>query len=447
MNYIHTFDKKAEQIAYYNGPDYKEPCLSYERETKTVNFNEKNDYSKAYLTFEALENCKIEFVSPEQDLGNLYFSTDEGTTWTNYLELMDGIQISTGDKVMLKGELEPSIGIGNFTSTGGFNAMGNPCSLIYGDGFATATTLPAMALAGLFAGNTSLISTENLSLPVKTLSQGSYMGMFASCSSLENAPKLPATTLGEACYQSMFRDCTSLTVAPSLPATTLASGCYEGMFNGCTSLTTPPSILPATTLASGCYYQMFDGCTSLASAPSLPAMSVEYRCYGLMFSDCSSLTEAPELPATSLASYCYDAMFSGCTSLTVAPELPATTLSSHCYEGMFDGCTGLTTAPDLPATTLVDTCYDMMFYNCTSLTTAPELKAQTLVDDCYNRMFNGCSSLNYIKMLATGISAPRCLEEWVSGVAASGTFVKDSSMTTLPSGTSGIPTGWTVQDA
>jgi hypothetical protein len=54
--------------------------------------------------------------------------------------------------------------------------------------------------------------------------------------------------------------------------------------------------------------------------------------------------------------------------------------------------------------------------------------------------------LNYIKMLATDISATDCLTNWVSGVASSGTFVKDLNMTTLSNGTSGIPSGWTVED-
>lgn len=153
------------------------------------------------------------------------------------------------------------------------------------------------------------------------------------------------------------------------------------------------------------------------------------------------------LPATTLAVHCYNSMFYGCTSLTTAPELPATTLANHCYSNMFYGCTSLTAAPKLPATTLAYGCYGNMFYNCTSLTVAPELPATTLADYCYDEMFRGCSKLNYIKMLATDISAPGCLSDWVSGVASTGTFVKNSAMTSLPTGYSGIPRGWAVQNA
>ena len=59
-------------------------------------------------------------------------------------------------------------------------------------------------------------------------------------------------------------------------------------------------------------------------------------------------------------------------------------------------------------------------------------------------MFNSCSSLNNITMLATDISATNCLNNWVKGVSATGTFTKAASMTTLPAGDSGIPSGWTV---
>lgn len=124
--------------------------------------------------------------------------------------------------------------------------------------------------------------------------------------------------------------------------------------------------------------------------------------------------------------------------------LPATTLSDNCYAHMFKGCSSLTTAPSLPATSLADHCYANMFDGCSSLTTAPELPAITLSDWCYYFMFADCSSLNYIKMLATDVSAILCLEWWVNGVATSGTFVKDAS-TTLPTGESGIPDGWTVE--
>jgi hypothetical protein len=168
-----------------------------------------------------------------------------------------------------------------------------------------------------------------------------------------------------------------------------------------------------------------------------------------LFYNCKNIVNVSEnfLPATTLANYCYGYMFYGCTSLTTAPALPATTLASYCYNSMFSDCTSLTTAPELPATTLVDSCYSIMFEGCTNLTTAPDLPATTLADGCYCSMFMGCTKLNYIKMLATDISASDCLYYWVNGVASTGTFVKHPNMTSLPTGVYGIPRGWTVQNA
>jgi hypothetical protein len=124
--------------------------------------------------------------------------------------------------------------------------------------------------------------------------------------------------------------------------------------------------------------------------------------------------------------------------------LPATILSNHCYYGMFIGCTSLTSVPELPATMLADYCYGETFSMCTSLTTAPELPATTLAEGCYWAMFTGCTNLNYIKMLAPDISAYSCLEDWVTGISPTGTFVKAAGVE-IPTGDSGIPEGWTVQ--
>ena len=219
--------------------------------------------------------------------------------------------------------------------------------------------------------------------------------------------------------------------------------CFCGLFEGCTGLTTAPE-LPATTLANESYYRMFYGCTGLTTAPELPATTLANECYGYMFYGCTGLTTAPELPATTLASGCYYGMFYGCTGLTTAPELPATTLANDCYNGMFNRCTSLTTAPELPATTLAIYCYSSMFSGCTGLTTAPELPATTLADRCYYRMFSGCTNLNYVKCLATDISAGNCLSGWLNGVADSGTFVKAPGMSGWPTGSNGIPSGWSV---
>ena len=149
------------------------------------------------------------------------------------------------------------------------------------------------------------------------------------------------------------------------------------------------------------------------------------------------------------STYAFTRLFGDCTKLISAENLilPATTLANNCYNSMFGNCTSLTTAPALPANTLKSGCYSYMFYKCASLITAPELPATILVDSCYMGMFGGCTSLNYIKCLATDISASNCTGSWVYNVASTGTFVKNPNMASWTTDTNGIPTGWTVIDA
>jgi hypothetical protein len=187
-------------------------------------------------------------------------------------------------------------------------------------------------------------------------------------------------------------------------------------------------------------------CNALWNYEDLEAPLKAY-CGYFMFYSCTSLTTAPKLPTTELASYCYHNMFKGCTSLTTAPELPATTLARGCYYAMFRDCTSLTIAPELHAMELANQCYEDMFYSCTSLTTAPELPATTLAPYCYCEMFRNCTKLNYIKCLATDISASKCTSGWVDGVVSTGTFAKHPDMTSWSRGSSGIPSSWTVVDA
>ena len=240
-------------------------------------------------------------------------------------------------------------------------------------------------------------------------------GMIAASGDPESLNEITEGRLFKAAYSCLFYNCTALTTAPELSATELAANCYQYLFYGCLSLTTPPE-LPATELAGSAYHSMFYGCYALTKAPALPATKLADNCYNSMFYNCTSLTEAPELPATELFSYSYSNMFNGCTALVVAPELPATKLAMNCYSSMFRNCTSLLAAPELPATKLVTNAY-------------------------YN-MFRTCSSLNYIKVGATSWDTTYA-PTWVTSVASSGTFVKPAD-TVIPTGTSGIPSGWTV---
>lgn len=379
------------------------------------------------LTFEAKEaGATVTFTKATFVANQIEYSTDGGTTWATYSGPITLANV--GDKVSFRGNnaaYATSSEASRFSCSKGCYIYGNIMSLINPTGYATATVLTEpYTFARMFENGNNRLNLYNH--PTEKL-------------------VLPATMLSNDCYLRMFFDCSSLTTAPELPATTLADRCYESMFELCDNLTTAPK-LPATTLSNRCYFSMFNGCVSLTTAPELPAITLSYSCYNNMFSGCTSLTIAPELPATTLSDLCYENMFNFCTSLTTAPELPATSLNERCYYEMFSRCTSLTTAPTLPATTLADYCYDRMFFGCTSLTTAPALLATTLGHHCYSGMFNGCTSLSSVKCLATDISAVGCTSDWLKGVSATGTFTKAAGMTGWPTGDSGIPSGWTVEE-
>lgn len=326
--------------------------------------------------------------------GTLMYSHD-AITWT---EMTTTLSLSGSYTTYFKGNLRPpgnsTTGIGKFTITGQSCALsGNCMSLLFGDNARGATLNINYAFSGLFEGCTAINSISNTLLQ----SDIAYTG----------------------CYMRLFKDCTGLANVPA-------------------------DILRAKTVYPQGYYGMFEGCTKLLNAPLLPATELYASCYERMFYGCTSLLSCPMLSSTSLNTACYKHMFDGCTGIVRPPALPATVLADNCYANMFSRCSNLASAPDLPATTLASNCYYGMFQNCTSLKTAPSLQALKLEQSCYAYMFNGCSNLNFIEMMATNISATYCLSSWVSNVASSGTFVKNPIATWTITGSSGVPTGWTV---
>lgn len=349
--------------------------------------------------------------------------------WTTITSTTQGvyINVSSGDTLEFKGDNNAygsSSGYSHFESSYGvcFDTYGNILSLIDSTGYKTITGISNYAFYGLFKGCSGVNTVRNTWGVIDTLGAYACREMYSECRNPRFNPDnaIPnVAVLGSYCYSKMFAG-TNISNPPVLTAvTTLGQYSCEGMFSGCTSLVSVADFSNVT-LGPGCFESMYDGCTSLTGVTSLTSTTLTGGCYRRMFRNCTSLVTAPSLPATAMTYGCYEFMFENCTSLTTAPELPSTSLNEFCYEGMFKGCTSLEVAPELHASTLARTCYEQMFY--------------------------GCSSLRYIKCLATDRSAYGCTNLWVTGVANSGTFIKDSSAT-WSTGNSGIPSGWTVEDA
>jgi len=344
------------------------------------------DYSKQYLTFESLsDNTHLYFRSTRGgESCTISASSDNGKTWNEYTS-SNSANNNNGTLIatLMKGQKVMIKGniISLFTGRGYSRFNG-----LEGDGsLILYGNIMSLAFGDDFIGKTSMKKT--VQEPTYEYDETTGQDVIVGYEDVEE----------NICFGWVFETILNLVSAENLilPAVDMFdgyNGAYEGMFHNCISLVKAPSILPATTLASNCYWKMFE--------------------------DCFSLQNAPELPATTLASGCYQYMFYGCESLTTAPELPATTLANSCYGFMFEGCSSLTTAPELPAT--------------------------TLATSCYSAMFQGCTRLNYIKAMFTTTPSKTYTNNWVSGVASAGTFVKNSDATWDVTGANGVPTGWTI---
>ena len=125
--------------------------------------------------------------------------------------------------------------------------------------------------------------------------------------------------------------------------------------------------------------------------------------------------------------------------------------ANNAFYGLFSGAKNLVNNTErqlvLPATTLTEGCYQDMFNGCKGIEKAPELPAPTLVKDCYQEMFAGCSKLNYVKCLATDISAENCTKGWLTnaGTEATGEKVLETLIPMEPDSDDGVPTSWTAQ--
>lgn len=235
-----------------------------------------------------------------------------------------------------------------------------------------------------------------------------------------------------------------------LPYMSGIGGVYERLFFGVKfgNPVIPADIFSTTGVAAGAFNSAFRE-SNITKSPKLPVSRIIPKtCYANMFNKCTALTDISniDLSADEIGQSGCLQMFISCSSLTAAPELPCLNLGNECYSCMFKDCKSLVTAPVLPATTLAAKCYLSMFSGCSNLTTAPVLPATTLITYCYWHLFVGCSKLNYVKCLAEDISAEKCTEDWLYNAPSAGTFVKSANMAGWTTGTSGIPTGWTVED-
>lgn len=120
----------------------------------------------------------------------------------------------------------------------------------------------------------------------------------------------------------------------------------------------------------------------------------------------------------SIPTYCFRYLFYQANVIDISNlEFPWSSLSAYCFIRLFQGCSALEKGPTLKHVNLASRCYQWMFINCTNLSSITCLQKNP--DNNFNN--------------------------WLSGVAATGVFIKDKD-TTWPSGATGIPSGWTIKN-
>ena len=187
--------------------------------------------------------------------------------------------------------------------------------------------------------------------------------------------------------------------------------------------------------------------TTLLSKPGWQLVLYDYALKGLFDNGLSGKLFSAEnlkIPAVYLGSSSLNGLFRDNKNLQKPPtSLFAQVMKYQSMAQMFYGCTALTEAPALPSTALSQNCYDSMFRDCTALTEAPALPATTLGNSSYSGMFRGCSNLARVEVYATAWTSQT---NWLDGVSPTGDFYNLGGAT-IPTGTNGIPSGWTEHTA
>lgn len=179
-----------------------------------------------------------------------------------------------------------------------------------------------------------------------------------------------------------------------------------------------------------------------------------YNLCGLFYGT-TTLVDASNLilPATTLYTSCYNGMFRGCSNLVNGPKLlPALNVPADGYSSMFEGCVKLVEGPEIKATSISGaTALNRMFcMNRNSKVTAAMTKSPILritnpqdYTNAYQQLFCGNGNITEVTILAQGNSLS--FANWLNNTNSGG-VIKKLQATTLASGNSGVPSGWTTQD-
>ena len=487
--YNATFDKNTRKLSFEDKAGNEIYSFTVPERGPAV-----DDITKP-LTFRATQDGSTVTLSKTGNpSGSFQTSGDGGNTWVDYT-IGTAITLNAGEEVSFRAKADRTSDQQNthhfyFKMTRKIEAWNNVMSLYRTNDFATYESVVRCAFYRMFYNCTSL--TKAPSLPATTLNVYCYQDMFYGCTSLTKSPALPEATLASYCYKSMFSGCRSLNeVHCKMPSSYSSSAIsvhtdywLSNVASTGTFYTNADANWPSG--ASGIpegwnrvneeapavddltkpltFRATQDGSTVKLTKTGSPSGDFQTSTDGGNTWSDYTLDTAITLNTGDEVAFRAKAdrtskMYSGAYfQFKMTGKIEAwhnvmsmyrtndfvtyNTVLEHAFINLFKDCTSLVKAPALPATTLSEDCYSNMFDGCQSLTKAPELPATTLARFCYWEMFLGCSKLNEVRIAAT-TTEYNALYNWLKDVSATGDFYCDPNATIFPTGTSGIPEGWT----
>lgn len=177
------------------------------------------------------------------------------------------------------------------------------------------------------------------------------------------------------------------------------------------------------------------------SVPELAAYALAY-----LFDTRTRLISAQDvaIPCFKAGSRAFKNLFSGCSNNEYPCKMPnIKELNTSLFESMYAGNIKLKEVMQLPiALTGSGTgAFFKMYTNCKALTDGGIIPQFTLSSQCLYYTFQNCQNLARIEVYATTWDATHTTD-WLQGVAATGDFYNLGGAT-IPTGTNGIPSGWT----
>lgn len=138
-------------------------------------------------------------------------------------------------------------------------------------------------------------------------------------------------------------------------------------------------------------------------------------------------------------------LFYNCSALINPCKMPHIAYAvKELFSNMYYGCTALSNVMILPKAlsgSSTNSMFAGMYAKCTTLIDGGTIPNITQVGYCFNAMFQNCSNLARIEVYTTTWNTANS-NNWLNGVAATGDFYNLGGAT-IPTGTNGIPSGWT----